>query len=170
MIDYINNLKYKYTNLNNNFQIDYNDIEKSNFLNIITKLKKYQKNIKILDNKVYINGNNLLYIDQNGNMENHYIKVLKYKYFNNIKVTLMNKRKVHTDNFNTSFIENEYKEKKIIYNIENINILLIIKMIKNKNSKKDEDKVITTYSIKLDFDMNENENNIKNVLKLLNDF
>jgi hypothetical protein len=166
MLDFIKDLRYNYPYNNNLIDINY-QLSDNNFFEYLKKFKK-EKNITIYDNKVYNYYDHFMYVDNLGNNTYIYKKILKYKYFDDKQVVLLNKKIRNSDYFNLSLIKDEYKEKKIIFNIDNIKIFFIIKMRKNKNNtKKDQDKVINNYIIRIRFNINED---IKVVKKILLEF
>ena len=168
MFKYIEELKNNYNHPNNTILMSFPLETRDSFLFLLEELKKYKNTIQIFDYKVYKNNNHYLLIDDDGNMECYQNKILNYSNFENKKITLLNKRKLLSENFNTCNIEDEYKQKQLIYKYKYFTIILKILLIKVKNPKKNEDKVITNYVLDITYNSQKNLlSDVKDLLKSL---
>jgi len=164
-------LKNNYKNNTNIYEIEYLNLDEKYFLDTLQKIiKSGNKNVKIIDDKEYIHNGMILNIDMNGNMICNNRKMLKYKYIDNVKINLYNDRVINVDNFPGSNNYNDlYKQKRMIFNINNIDLILTIKTRKNPNPKpkKEEDKTITSYEIRIKMNSSINEKDLEVFTKYL---
>lgn len=169
IIELITELKRNYENKNNTYDIQFLDLEETYFVNIIKKLlNDGYKNVKIIDDKEYINNGMVFNVDIHGNMKCKSRKMLKYKYIDNIKVSLFNDRNISVDNFTTTNkYKDSYKQKRMIFKIYNFDFILIIKTRKKNTVKKDEEKTETKYEIKISFNTKEDENKLVDLFKYI---
>jgi predicted HNH restriction endonuclease len=167
IIQNITDLKHRYNNNNNTYEIIYNldDVVFSNILQNI--VNDGNKDIKIKDDKVFYKNGLILNIDEHGNMECYNRKMLKYINMNNVRINLFNDRQLSANDFQTSNnYDDSFKQRRIIFEIQNFKISLVIKTRKNPKSK-DEDKSITNYEMIIRFNTTENENNLNNIFKYM---
>ena len=167
IIKFKSELENNYTNKNNQYELEIKNIEEKRFVELLNIFinEKYKVE-KICESKEYINQGNIMNIDINGNMKCKNIKILKYKKTDdNIKISLLNKRDIQVDYFNFYKGIESYDKKEMIIKNKNYELNFIIKSTKNVTAKKQEDKVIINYEIKLLF--KEIDNNVKNILEKL---
>jgi len=161
-------LKQNYQNHNNTYEINYSNITKQDFINKLQNIKKHCNNIKIIDNKEYINRDLILTIDMNGNMKCINKRMLKYKVIDNIRIDLFNENQINTDNFGgNNYYQDVYKQKKIIFEKDSFTLSLIMKTRKNDSGKKEEDKVFTIYDLKISFKSTVNEKELEKIFSML---
>lgn len=169
IINEITFLKQNYKNNTNIYEIIYNNITKEDFINKLEKIKKHCDNIKLIDNKEFINRGLILNADMNGDKKCISKKMLKYKIMNNVRIDLFNETEINTDNFSVSNnCEDSYRQKKIIFQKDNFTLSLIVKTRKNEKSKKEEDKVFITYDFKISFKSSINEKQLENIFSMYN--
>ena len=170
IIQEITNLKQNYQNKSNIYEIEYLNLEEKYFLDTLQKIiKSGNKDVKIIDDKEYINNGMILNIDNNGNMKCIGRRMLKYKYIDTVKINLYNDSKINVDNFpGSDEYQDLYKQKRMIFKINNIDLILTIKTRKNpKATKKDEEKTITSYEIRIKFPSLLNEKCLESFSKYL---
>lgn len=158
IIKEISELKQQYNNNYNTYEIllkkDFNAEEFANILKICRKHK--WDDIDITDSKQFINGQMILDVDANGNMKCYNKKMLKFRYFNKIKLDLYNKRKTNTNNFHCGlrterFVQNVVKFKKC-----GVDVILLTKTTSERVGKKTETVIIRELVIRLKHNTDEN--------------
>jgi len=161
----ISNLKRQYNNNNNTYEIYYltqedgNQITEEYFLKKLKNVINQKWDVKIVDNKKYIQRDLTLSIDTTGEMECITRKMLKYKHIDNVKINLFNERKINCDNFSGSNqYDKVYKQKKMIFTKDGYQIILTIKVDLEK---------VTTYEIKIVFQSNLDERKLDMLFKIL---
>ncbi len=165
IIQEISNLKRQYKNNNNTYEIYYltqedgNQITEEYFLKKLKNVINQKWDVKIVDNKKYIQRDLILSIDTTGEMECITRKMLKYKHIDNIKINLFNERKINCNNFSGSNqYDNVYKQKKMIFTKDGYQIILTIKVDLEK---------VTTYEIKIVFQSKLDERKLDMLFKML---
>ena len=165
IIQEISNLKRQYLNNNNTYEIYYltqedgNQITEEYFLKKLKNVINQKWDVKIVDNKKYIQRDLTLSIDTTGEMECITRKMLKYKHIDNVKINLFNERKINCDNFSGSNqYDKVYKQKKMIFTKDGYQLILTIKVDLEK---------VTTYEIKIVFQSNLDERKLDMLFKML---
>ena len=160
IIQEISSLKRNYQNNLNTYEIQYLEITEEHFMKQMKKvINEKWDDIKITDNKEYINRGMLMNINQSGDIHCESIKMLKYKFIGNVRINLFNKRKINSDNFSGSNkYEQVYKQKKIVFSKNTFELVMNIKTDNDKN---------TTYEMNIVFKSSTDERMLNDIFKIL---
>ena len=166
IIQEIRNLKRQYQNNTNTYEISYLTQENGDAITEKYFLKKLKNvinqkwdEVKIIDNKKYIQRDLTLSIDTSGEMECITRKTLQYRHMNHLKINLFNERKINSDNFSGSDeYDKVYKQKKMVFRKDGYETILIIKVDLEK---------VTTYEIKIVLESRLDERKLDMLFKML---
>ena len=166
IINEISELKQQYDNNFNTYEITLKkDFDAIEFTNILKNCRHHKwDDIDITDSKQFINGQMILDVDTNGNMKCYNKKMLKYKFFNKIKLDLYNKRKNNTDNFHCGLRTERFVQNEVNFKKDDVDVILSTKTTTERVGKKTE--TIVTRELIVRMKHNTDENELNNILSI----
>lgn len=166
IIKEITELKQQYDNNHNTYEIVLRkDFDAEEFTNILKKCRNHKwDDIEITDSKQFINQGTILDVDINGNMRCYSKKMLKFRYIDNVKLNLYNKRKMNIDGFHCGLRTERFVQNMVIFKKNNIGVILMTKTLSERVGKKTETIITRELIIRMKHVIDENK--LSNILSI----